>query len=144
MEVNNIPIPNHIPSNLLTFERRRAVDPDEWSPGGAIWIRTWYGKEAFSRDVSVEAAITRTRADEAYLRLFGKALSSHGMHGFDDSMFGPFVFDDDAAAYGVLARDADDEVELLQETRPFILNALMRCPDAMKGCSKGSCCATDT
>jgi hypothetical protein len=48
-------------------------------------------------------------------------------------MFGPFVFDDNNAAYGVGARDADDEVELMDEIPSFISNALMRCPDAMDG-----------
>jgi hypothetical protein len=54
---------------------------------------------------------------------------------FDDSMFGPYAFDDNAAAYSVSARDADDEVGLMGEIPPFILRALVRCPDAMEGSS---------
>jgi hypothetical protein len=33
----------------------------------------------------------------------------------------------------VAVRDADDKVELMDEIPSFILNALMRCPDAMNG-----------
>ncbi|KAF1364348.1 hypothetical protein EJ07DRAFT_99323 [Lizonia empirigonia] len=50
-------------------------------------------------------------------------------------MFGPYVFDDNGAAYGVSARDADDEVELMDGIPRFILSALVRCPDAMEGSS---------
>jgi hypothetical protein len=51
---------------------------------------------------------------------------------FDGNLFGPNVFDDDAAAYGVAARDADDEVELMDDMPSFVLSALMRCPNAME------------
>ncbi|KAE8846392.1 hypothetical protein HRS9139_00959 [Pyrenophora teres f. teres] len=107
-----IPVPDYIPTDLAAFEKRKTVEPSKWSNAGAIWIRTWYGNEAEERDQSLVAP---------------------GMHGFDDIMFGPYIFDDNAAAYGVLARDADDEVELMDEIPPFILSALMRCPDAMEG-----------
>ena len=53
-------------------------------------------------------------------------------------MFGPNVFDDDDdAAYGVAARDADDEVELMDNIPSFILNALIQCPDAMESRNGG-------
>ncbi|EDU42155.1 predicted protein [Pyrenophora tritici-repentis Pt-1C-BFP] len=48
-------------------------------------------------------------------------------------MFGAYVFDDNAATYGVTARDADYEVELMDGLPAFILNALMQCPDVMEG-----------
>ncbi|KAI2474925.1 hypothetical protein Ptr902_13678, partial [Pyrenophora tritici-repentis] len=47
-------------------------------------------------------------------------------------MFGAYVFDDNAATYGVTARDADYEVELMDGLPAFILNALMQCPDVME------------
>jgi len=47
-------------------------------------------------------------------------------------IFDPYVFDDNAAAYGVSARNAEDEMELMDEIPYFILSALMRCPDAME------------
>jgi hypothetical protein len=111
------------------------VNPDEWSVASAIWIRTWYGNEAEKSDRPNEEIVTRASADVAYTRLWQKVLWPPGMHGFDDMMFGSYVFDDNAAAYGVSARDADDEVELMDEMPSFILSALMRCPDAMEGSS---------
>jgi hypothetical protein len=111
------------------------VNPDEWSVASAIWIRTWYGDETEKRDRPNEEPVTRASADAAYAHLWQKALWPPGMHGFDDMMFGPYVFDDNAAAYGVSARDADDEVELMDEIPSFILSALMQCPDAMEGSS---------
>jgi hypothetical protein len=135
MQVGNIPVPDQIPSNLLAFEKRTTVDADEWGRAGAIWIRTWYGHEALSRGASVAMGRASGDAEEAYLRLWQTALYPADKHGFDSDMFGPFVFDNNASSYGLLARDADDEVELMGEIPDFILNALMRCPDAMEGCS---------
>ncbi|USP75587.1 uncharacterized protein yc1106_02861 [Curvularia clavata] len=133
MEEGQIPVPDHIPKDLSAFEKRKTVDPDEWSSASAIWIRTWYGNEADERDSPKKETVTRASSDAAYDRLWQKALWPLDKHGFDDSMFGPYVFDNDAAAYGVSARDADDEVELMDEIPSFILSALIRCPDAMEG-----------
>ncbi|KAF2125239.1 hypothetical protein P153DRAFT_300886 [Dothidotthia symphoricarpi CBS 119687] len=133
MEVLDIPIPDHIPPTLSAFEKRKTADPEQWSAAGAIWIRTWYGNEASLGDTLAEETVSRTSADEAYLQLWQKALWPPDQHGFDNSMFGPFVFEENDAAYGVLARDADDEVELMDVIPSFILSALVRCPDAMEG-----------
>jgi hypothetical protein len=111
------------------------VDADEWGRAGAIWIRTWYGHKVSSRDASAAKGQANGDADEAYLRLWQTALYPADQHGFDNDTFGPFVFDNNASAYGLLARDADDEVDLMGEMPDFILNALIRCPDAMEGCS---------
>jgi hypothetical protein len=135
MEIGNLPVPDHIPTNLLAFEKRKNVDVDEWGRASAIWIRTWYGNEALTEEALTGGTGARANANEAYLRLWRKALWPPEQHEFDDSMFGPFVFDDDATAYGLLARDADDEVELMDETPSFVFDALMQCPDAMEGCS---------
>ena len=107
----------------------------EWDrAAGAIWIRTWYGNEASLGEGSGKDIVTRASADEAYSRLWRKALHPYQLHDkFDADMFGPFIFDDNDAAYGVAARDADDEVELMKDIPSFILSALMRCPDAMEG-----------
>lgn len=114
------------------------TDSGEWdTAAGAIWIRTWYGNEASFGKNPDEEIVTRASADEAYVRLWRKALHPYQHHyGFDADMFGPFLFDDNDAAYGVEARDADDEVELMNEIPHFILSALMRCPDAMEGSSE--------
>lgn len=133
LDVGNIPIPDYIPTNLSVFEKRRTVDPDAWSDAGAIWIRTWYGNGADDKDTPVQGSATRASADAAYLRLWQKALWPPDKAGFDDNMFGPYVFDDNDAAYGVWAQDADNEVELMDDIPSFILNALVRCPDAMEG-----------
>lgn len=135
MEVGQISVPDGIPTNLSAFGKRKTVDPDEWSSASAIWVRTWYGNEADTGDRLVEETVKRASANEAYSRLWRKALWPPDMHGFDDNMFGPYVFDDNDAAYGVAARDADDEVELMDEIPSFVLSALLRCPDAMEGSS---------
>lgn len=135
-EVGNIPLPDHVPSNLSAFEGRTTVDPDEWSNAAAIWIRTWYGHDPSLQDIMVEKTVTRAGADEAYLLQWRKVLWSPYTHDFDANMFGPYVFGNDDAAFGVSARDADDEVELMDEIPPFILSALVRCPDAMEGRSR--------
>ncbi|KAJ8117950.1 hypothetical protein OPT61_g990 [Boeremia exigua] len=135
MEHGQVPVPEHIPTDLSSFEKRKTVDPDEWSSAGAIWIRTWYGTEAEKKVHQSEETVTRESADTAYARLWQKALWPLEKVGFDDGMFGPFVFDDSAAAYGVSVKDADDEVELMDGTPSFILSALVRCPDAMEGSS---------
>ncbi|KAF2622367.1 hypothetical protein BU25DRAFT_352337 [Macroventuria anomochaeta] len=58
-------------------------------------------------------------------------------HGeLDDNIAGPFFFDNDAAAYGVRSRNADDEVELMGEIPSCVLSAIMRYLDAMEGSSK--------
>lgn len=111
------------------------MDPDEWSGPSAIWIRTWYGNEADKRDGPKKEMLNRSSADTAYIRLWQKALWPPDKHGFDDTMFGPYIFDDNAAAYCVSARDADDEVELMEQVPSFVLNALARCPDAIEGSS---------
>lgn len=133
--IGNIPVPDGLPANLLAFERRELVDPDYWSDAGAIWIRTWYGDKAKTAYHPAEETATRSSADEAYMRLWRRALWPPDMHEFDDDMFGPYVFDDSDASYGVSAHDADDEVELMEEIPSFVLGALMRCPDAMEGSS---------
>lgn len=130
-----MPVPRHIPTDLSVFEKRKTVDPDEWSDAGAIWIRTWYGSETEEKDRLKEETVTRADADAAYARLWQKALWPLENGGFDDGMFGPYVFDDNVAAYAVPARDADDEVELMDGVPSFILGALVRCPDAMEGSS---------
>ncbi|KAF9695322.1 hypothetical protein EKO04_007091 [Ascochyta lentis] len=135
MQVGNISLPDYIPSNLSAFEKRTTVDPDEWSNAAAIWIRTWYGHDPAVQDTVAKQTVTRAGADEAYLRLWRKALWPPYAHDLDARSFGPYVFDDDGAAYGLLARDADDEIELMDEIPSFILNALVRCPDAMEGSS---------
>lgn len=135
MQLGIIPLPNHIPTDLLAFEKRKTVHPDEWSSAGAIWIRTWYGDEGSSRERLVEDTHPRGAADAGYGRLWRKALWPADLHGFDDAMFGPYVFDDNDAAYEVSAREADGAVEPLGGMPSFILNALMRCPDAMEGSS---------
>ena len=112
------------------------IDADEWGQAGAIWIRTWYGNETLIGDALRGATKTRASADEAYLWLWRKSLWPSDQHGFDDRMFGPFVFDNDIAAYGLLARDVDDEVDLMGKIPPFVFDALTRCPDAMEGCSQ--------
>jgi len=114
------------------------TDSGGWNrAAGAIWIRTWYGNEAYLGEGSGEDIVTRASADEAYLRLWRKALHPYQYHyRFDADMFGPFIFDDNDAAYRVTARDADDEVELMDDIPSFILSALMRCPDAMEGSSE--------
>lgn len=109
------------------------MDLDEWGDASAIWIRTWYGSELGGRDHPPEEVVTRATADAEYDRLWQKALWPQEKQGFDDHMFGPYVFDDDVTAYGVSVRDADDEVELLDQIPSFILSALVRCPDAMEG-----------
>ena len=111
------------------------MDPDEWSSASAIWIRTWYGNEADERGSRKGDSATRASADVAYARLWQKALWPLDKHGLDDSMFGLYVFDDNAAAYSVSARDADDDVELMDEIPSFVLSALTRCPDVMEGSS---------
>lgn len=128
-----IPIPGHIPTDLLAFEKRKTVDPDEWGNASAIWIRTWCGNEAKETGCSNEETVTRATADATYARLWQKALWPLEKRGFDDSMFGPYLFDDNAVAYGISVRHADDEVELTDGIPSFILSALMRCPDAMEG-----------
>lgn len=130
-----IHVPDHLPKGLSAFEKRKTIDPDEWSSASAIWIRTWYGNGADETGGQKGETVTRASADAAYDRLRHKALWPLDKHGFDDSMFGPYVFDDNAAAYGVSARDADDEVELMDDIPSFVLNALMRCPDAIEGSS---------
>jgi hypothetical protein len=128
----------HISSNLSVFEKRKETDPERWGVTGAIWIRTWYGNEALPDHTSVEETVTRASADEAYLRLCRKALWPPQVnYEFDGKMFGPNVFDNDDAAYGVATRDADVEVELMDNIPPFILNALIRCPDAMESGNGG-------
>jgi len=114
------------------------TDSGEWNrAAGAIWIRTWYGIEASLGEGSGKDIVTRASADEAYSRLWRKALHPYQLHyKFDADMFGPFIFDDNGAAYGVEARDADDEVELMDDIPSFILGALMRCPDVMEGSSE--------
>jgi hypothetical protein len=77
-------------------------------------------------------------ADEAYLRLWQTALYPADQHGFNSGMFGPFVFDNNASSYGLLARDTDDEVELMGEIPDFIPNALIQRPDKIEGCSLGT------
>ncbi|KAH6868624.1 hypothetical protein BKA58DRAFT_317931 [Alternaria rosae] len=136
---DDIPLPQYIPSNLSVFEKRRKVtDSGEWdTAASAIWIRTWYGNEARLGEGSGEDIVTRAGADEAYLRLWRTALHPYQHHyEFDAAMFGPFIFDDNDAAYGVAAGDADDEVELMDGIPSFILSALMRCPDAIEGSSE--------
>ncbi|KAH6638060.1 hypothetical protein C7974DRAFT_390779 [Boeremia exigua] len=135
MENGQIPVPGHAPRDLSAFEKRQTVDPDEWSDASAIWIRTWYGNEAEEGDLPNEEMATRASADAAYARLWQKALWPLEKDGFNDSMFGPYIFDDNAGIYGVSARDADDEVDLMDGIPSFILNALVRCPDAMEGSS---------
>jgi hypothetical protein len=129
-------LPHHIPSSLSAFEKRKTKDPDNWGVTGVIWIRTWYGNEASLGDTPVEEAVTRASADEAYLRLWQKVSCPPEYNYRFEDMFGPNVFDDNDAAYGVAARDADDEVELMDDIPPFILSALMRCPDVMEGSSQ--------
>ncbi|KAG9199589.1 hypothetical protein G6514_008351 [Epicoccum nigrum] len=131
-----VPVPGHIPKDLSAFEKRTRVDPDEWGQASAIWIRTWYGDDAGEVDRPNEETVTRASADDAYARLWQKALWPPEKQGFDDTLFGPYVFDDNAVAYGVSAGDADDEVELIDEIPSFILSALTRCPDAMEGSSE--------
>lgn len=133
MEVGQIPLPSHIPSDLKGFERRTTVDPDSWSAAGAILIRTWYGS---SEDISSEEIVTVAAADEAYFHLQQRALSLSETRMFHMDTFGPFIFDDDATMYKVMSKDADDEVELVEEIPHFVLSALMRCPDALEGCSE--------
>ncbi|KAI4621976.1 hypothetical protein J4E80_004351 [Alternaria sp. BMP 0032] len=136
---DDIPLPQQIPSDLSVFEKRRKVtDSGEWNrAAGAIWIRTWYGNGASLGEGSGEDIVTRASADEAYFRLWRKALHPYQLHyKFDADIFGPFIFDDNGAAYGVEARDADDEVELMDDIPSFILGALMRCPDAIEGSSE--------
>jgi hypothetical protein len=118
---------------LRVFEKRKEVDPDDWGEASAVWIRTWYGNETDESEHPDEETVTRTSSDAAYARLWQKALWPMEKGGFDDRMFGPYVFDQTATAYSVSARDADDEVELMNEIPAFILNALVRCPDAMEG-----------
>lgn len=130
MQVGNVPVPDYIPTNLSVF---KMVDPDEWSQAGAIWIRTWYGDKVSVEECLDVKAVTAANANEAYDRLWKKALWPPDMHGFDDHMFGPYVFDDSHTDYGVPVRDADDEVELMDEIPSFVLRALVRCPDAMEG-----------
>jgi hypothetical protein len=69
--------------------------------------------EVLPRDASTAKERANSNADEAYLQLRQTALYPADQHGFDNDMFGLFVFDNDAGAYGLLARDADDEVELM-------------------------------
>ena len=136
IEVYNTPVPDHIPRNLYAFEKRTSVDPERWPSTWAIWIRTWYGNDVCDGG-SIKGAVTCASADEAYLRLWRRAFHplEHNEE-FDDDVVGPFLFDDDAATYGVMSGDADDEVELLGKIPSFVLSALMRCPDAMEGCSE--------
>ncbi|KAI4654840.1 uncharacterized protein J4E78_007017 [Alternaria triticimaculans] len=133
---DDVSLPQHVPSNLSVFEKRRKVtDSGKWDrAAGAIWIRTWYGNEAFNGQNLGEEIVTRASADEAYSRLWQKVTCcpEHN-YNFDENLFGLFVFDDNNAAYGVAARDADDEVGLMDDIPPFILSALVRCPDAMEG-----------
>ena len=130
---DDISLPDHIPSNLSVFEKRKATDPDNWGVAGVIWIRTWYGNEASLDNVSDKEIVTRASADEAYTRLWRKASCPPQDHyEFDADLFGSNVFKDDATAYVVTARDADDEVELMSGIPSFILNALIQCPDAME------------
>lgn len=112
------------------------VDPDEWSTAGAIWIRTWYRNGLCPTECLNEGTNAHGDADEAYARLWRKALWPPSMHGFDSAMFGPYTFDYNAAGYEVLSRNADDEVELLGGIPSFILSALVRCPDSMEGSSE--------
>lgn len=128
MEIFTVPLPGYIPKDLCAFEKRVSVDPERWDSGAwAIWIRTWYGNES----------VARTNADEAYLHLWQRAFHPMEHHGeYDEHIADPFVFDDDAAACGVASTDADDEVELMGELPPFVLSALMRCPDALEGSSE--------
>ncbi|KAF7679091.1 hypothetical protein GT037_002839 [Alternaria burnsii] len=130
---DDISLPDHIPSNLSVFEKRKATDPDNWGVAGVIWIRTWYGNEASLDNMSDKEIVTRASADEAYTRLWRKASCPPQDHyKFNADLFGPNVFKDDATAYGVIARDADDEVELMSDVPSFILSALIQCPDAME------------
>jgi hypothetical protein len=74
-------------------------------------------------------------AEEAYHRLWQTYLYPADKQGFNSDMFGPFVFDNNTSSYGLLARDVDDAVELMREKLDFILDALIRCPYAIEGCS---------
>ncbi|KAG9195200.1 hypothetical protein G6011_00320 [Alternaria panax] len=107
-------LPPHIPSNLSVFEERKKTNADNWDVACAIWIRKWYGNGASPDEHLVEETVTRASADEAYLRLWRKALwpPQHNYE-FDGDLFCPKIFDDNATAYGVPARDTDDEVELM-------------------------------
>lgn len=118
---------------MSAFEKRIQVDPDNWGQASAVWIRTWYGDDTEQKDRPNEGTVTRASADAAHARLWQKALWPPEKQGFDDTLFGPDVFDDNAAAYGVSAGNADDEAELMDKIRSFSLNALTRCPDAMDG-----------
>ncbi len=68
MNIGIIPVPGHIPVNLLVFEKRRTVDLDHWSDAAAIWIRTWYDDQARSTYHPVEELATRSDVDEACTR----------------------------------------------------------------------------
>lgn len=126
----DIPLPNHIPASLSVFEKRKTVNPDEWSDAGAIWIQSWYGNEAPLNDVSPNESVTRENADKTYSWLYNAASAPYES---GSTNFGSFVFDDNETAYGVQTPGADGEVKLMDTVPLFILHALVRCPDTMEG-----------
>ena len=138
-EVWQIPVPEHIPSDLCAFEKRLSIDQERWDHAWAMWIRTWYGNKSATQNITVTDPASTAQADEAYARLWQRAFHPTEKNGeYDDNIVGLYIFDDSAAAYGVVSKDVDDDIELMDAIPLFALNALMRCPDVMEGCSQSS------